>query len=522
VIGTIFFRLPVPFLIAFFTFLLVWTLVAFRLLDAGLRFKDREFMGTLPILSGVNDILIAFLIIAVNFAGLIAVYNLSVLASLAWLRLLNILHAKQAFEALKQRLRRHGLWRQADKPQGDPVVAQPHRPAAAGMASDRLRDVRSIGIVLAGGGAKGAYQAGAMRAIYQFLVANGALDKVKVIAGTSIGAWNALFWLADLIEPASPGAPSPHENWWRSISLRSLITPSWYIPGFRNCFFQTEPWHRSFENIFLRPDIRKRLMESKTTFYFTCSRVLSGQLDCVTNNQNESDIPKVTFKKIDQSNETEFFDGLKFGVFASMDLPPLFPYMKSEDDFFEDGGVVDNLPILFATMNGCDLIFVLPLNSDFHEIPDQRSVLYRFLRIMDVRQGALERSSLKVLYLYNELAVLRKHVEAIREKVEAFNPNTEDAKIELPRIDVSEETLLCSLQRKHDLSKIFAICPHRSFVESMINTHELWKAKEAGAVFKTMQLATKNALADFKLGRERIGVWLVDVGGTLSWKDDVF
>jgi predicted acylesterase/phospholipase RssA len=36
--------------------------------------------------------------------------------------------------------------------------------------------------------------------------------------------------------------------------------------------------------------------------------------------------------------------GVKLGVFASMDLPPLFPYMEMGDDVFEDGGVIDNLP----------------------------------------------------------------------------------------------------------------------------------------------------------------------------------
>jgi predicted acylesterase/phospholipase RssA len=93
-----------------------------------------------------------------------------------------------------------------------------------------------------------------------------------------------------------------------------------------------------------------------------------------------------------------------------MDLPPLFPYMKLDEELFEDGGVIDNLPILFAGMEQCDLIFVLPLNSDFHAKPNQRSVMKRFLRVMDVRQGALERGSLKNLYLYNELAVLRDYV----------------------------------------------------------------------------------------------------------------
>jgi len=49
---------------------------------------------------------------------------------------------------------------------------------------------------------KGAHQAGAMKAIITgFLAEHDALSKVKVISGTSIGSWNAMFWLANLIKP---------------------------------------------------------------------------------------------------------------------------------------------------------------------------------------------------------------------------------------------------------------------------------------------------------------------------------
>src|SRR6266511_2541626 len=71
-----------------------------------------------------------------------------------------------------------------------PVVV--HRPVQESPGpGTRLDDVERIGIILAGGGAKGAYQAGAMKAIYEFLEHHNALHKVKMIAGTSIGSWNA-------------------------------------------------------------------------------------------------------------------------------------------------------------------------------------------------------------------------------------------------------------------------------------------------------------------------------------------
>lgn len=113
-------------------------------------------------------------------------------------------------------------------------------------------------------------------------------------------------------------------------------------------------------------------------------------MECTTNNRDAPHLPKVNPNWLNSAKADEFLEGIKFGVFASMDLPPLFPYMEMGESVFEDGGVIDNLPVMFAAMEQCDLIFVLPLNSDFNAVPNRKSVLNRFLRVMDVRQGALE------------------------------------------------------------------------------------------------------------------------------------
>jgi Beta-L-arabinofuranosidase, GH127 len=44
---------------------------------------------------------------------------------------------------------------------------------------------------------------------------------------------------------------------------------------------------------------------------------------------------------------------------------------------------------------------------------NQRSIIKRLWRVMDVRQGVLERNSFKMLYLYNELAALRHRTEEL-------------------------------------------------------------------------------------------------------------
>jgi NTE family protein len=485
-VASIIVRLPIGFAIPSVVLFIVWTLFLFKklhdLVDA------KSYFRNVPSLSRVEDLLISVGIVVVYIAGLFAIYNIAV--------------------------RINSMWNRYATKQASPAAVHPHRPPTSGVQSTKFKNINRIGIVLAGGGAKGAFQAGAMKAIYQFLAEHNALDKVKVISGTSIGAWNALFWLSDLIKSDRGwDASSVHEQWWRSIKLPSLVAPSRYWPLRNNAFFETTPWQQTFDSIFGQDDIKNHILKSKVHFYLTRSDVRTGKLQCTTNVEVE-DIPKVDYEYLDTSKGVdEFLRGVKFGVFASMDLPPLFPYMRMENDFFEDGGVIDNLPVLFAAMERCDFIFVLPLNSDFNAEPNLKSVIRRLVRVMDVRQGALERGSLKDLYLFNELAALRNHVRMLETKLE-------EAKIEVPKGGGSE-TLNRALTRTHLPAKLFGICPLRTFAESTINTQEFWKSRNAGIAFDVMYEATAKVLRrEFDPDQEKIKIALVDFAGSITWNED--
>ena len=52
--------------------------------------------------------------------------------------------------------------------------------------------MRNIGLVLCGGGAKGAYQVGVIRVLEEF----GLLDEVQAVAGASIGGINGALFLS--------------------------------------------------------------------------------------------------------------------------------------------------------------------------------------------------------------------------------------------------------------------------------------------------------------------------------------
>jgi NTE family protein len=489
--GLLLLRLPAAFTLPFLSISLWWVLSGFKLLDDAVPEPAAMWAAALlqahlpaSLAASLAAFIHAVLVIALFALGFLAAYN----ASAGTNALLVALRLKPPTYAA-----------------GPPQIPHP-----ASAKKDPLANVHRIGLVLAGGGAKGAFQAGAMTAIYRFLAEHDALRKVKVIAGTSIGSWNALFWLADLIKPEGDwDGQGIHERWWRNISVKSLTAPSWYLPALKNSFLSYLPWRQVFDRLFGREDVRKRLLRSDIHFYLTRSNVRSGELECATNNPAPPTIGRVTYEYLDPGDPVRYLAGLKEAVFASMDLPPLFPYAKRDGQLYEDGGVIDNVPITFAagSEESCDLIFVLPLSSDFREQdPNTTSILMRMLRIIDVRQGALERGSFKMLYLYNELAALREHV---RSAGSASAPPHRSGLLD------------DALRRKHQVAGVFAVCPLKSFARETIGARELWKRRQAGIAFEVMRDATAGLLPGFRFKpQDRVRVALVGRDGSVTWDEN--
>ena len=403
-----------------------------------------------------------------------------------------------------------------------------------------------IGIILAGGGAKGAYQAGAMQAIYEFLDQHQALHKVRMIAGTSIGSWNSLFWLAGLLKRPDQNSRSVLEQWWHEVDVKSVIRFAMYVPLRQNYLLSPEPWEETFARIFKNdPKISERLMhhidhpapggdhnecEEAMHFYLTRANVGLGKLEFTTNRDDLSNVDpnlpvgmRPSQKATPESwRAAKSIDDMHNAVFASMDIPPLFKNVMIEDEIFEDGGVIDNLPIRFGTeFENCDLLFILPLNASFSQRPDQQSIIKRLFRVMDVRQGVLERNSFKMIYLYNELAALRHAVEnatsAATAAVAAAAAPPSGSNDDVEGASASER----AMHRKHKPVQVFSICPSP---ELLINTAEFWKTAESGQAFRLMYRTTKSELRQFFYRDRPTPDWIrmarVDPQGEVTYLTD--
>src|SRR5690242_7961715 len=84
------------------------------------------------------------------------------------------------------------------------------------------RSRAKVGIVLSGGGSRGAYEAGIIHYIRTDLAKRmGRHVPIDIITGTSVGAINAAFVAATMADPASQAEQIASA--WRSLQLEQLI-----------------------------------------------------------------------------------------------------------------------------------------------------------------------------------------------------------------------------------------------------------------------------------------------------------
>jgi hypothetical protein len=175
---------------------------------------------------------------------------------------------------------------------------------------------------------------------------------------------------------------------------------------------------------------------------------------------------------------------------------------------YEDGGVIDNLPIQFATWcEGCNLLFVFPLNATFEERSPNASILGRMARVLDVRQGVVECDSLKDISLYNRII----EGEQAKEKLAKESPAPPS---------VTTDTSKSKLSEVHSKpSTTFCICPAPPL---KVGTFGFWSLRHHGReCFKLMYDATKNELAkfDFSTSNQTVRMAKVGPGGKVTYAD---
>lgn len=199
-----------------------------------------------------------------------------------------------------------------------------------GINKDRLdkRGVDSIdiGLALAGGGGKGAYEIG----VWQALIELGIDTHISVVAGTSVGALNAALFYQNDIELA--------KNIWFNISHDQLLTSN-DVPG--DAFFTNDGLTSFIRRVLFSSHAPKNIR-----CYATCKNANSGEL-------NYFELSHI----IDPGYRRKI-------LLASSAMPTIYPMVEIDGIAYTDGGANgDNLPIFPVYENGVSTIIAVHLSQ---------------------------------------------------------------------------------------------------------------------------------------------------------------
>lgn len=199
-----------------------------------------------------------------------------------------------------------------------------------------------VGLALGGGGSRGSYQVGILRALYEEKL----LKQVEQIAGTSIGAVNTLMVMSNfdynkMIET------------WEKISDSEIYGHGMdRLKSDGNGLYSIEALSVILGNELSMDKIRNSRIEGHAV---------------VAKIKNESLLGQIQFtryeKKVINLHETE--DPRK-AVLASASIPVLFGSTVIDGEAYIDGGVVDNCPVEPLIQAGCNVIFAVPIHLRFN------------------------------------------------------------------------------------------------------------------------------------------------------------
>lgn len=210
-----------------------------------------------------------------------------------------------------------------------------------------------IGLVLEGGGGKGAYQIGVWKALRELKIDN----LIQGVSGTSIGALNSVLFAQGDLEMA--------ESIWMGITREDVLP----IDNME-LFTKGIKLFIGNKNINFIKRFLPKLLEQGNVSREGLLHILNENIDYKkVNESNKSiyvtctEIPEIRtkyFKLNDCDVET-----IKKVLCATSAIPPIYECEEIESTKYVDGGMVDNIPIQPLYGEGFDVIFVVHLNREF-------------------------------------------------------------------------------------------------------------------------------------------------------------
>ncbi|MDO5039342.1 patatin-like phospholipase family protein [Clostridium sp.] len=236
-----------------------------------------------------------------------------------------------------------------------------------------------IGLVLSGGGGKGAYELGVWKALKEL-----GLDKyIDVFSGASIGAFNAVLFAQDDENAA--------DALWEEVTMEKLVPISKFDLLKRGIELTIGGKHLNLAKKYMLQKIEeggvpKDGAREIIDEYLDVDKMKKRNKICYAACTELPDFTPKYFKLNDYDDETA-----KKMIIASASLPMIYDCTEVLGGKFIDGGVTDNTPIQPVYEENCDIIIVVLLSK---EAKIDKSI-YPNARILELAPKNLNESTLK-------------------------------------------------------------------------------------------------------------------------------
>jgi NTE family protein len=240
------------------------------------------------------------------------------------------------------------------------------------------------GLVLSGGGARGAYEVGVLRYLREALpLALGEQPRLEILSGTSIGAVNACFMAATAESPEDQAARLS-DVWlslrlddvfrWGALALSGL--PAYVWRRLRALRARRPDWRISD---LVNPDALARAVRDRIDWGQLHENLRSGRIEALTVTATDLGTGRsVVFVEAPRPLPGWSRDPLvevrasPIGpehALASSAIPLLFPPVRIDGGWFTDGSVRQTTPLAPALRLGADRVLVVGLRHEVHGPP---------------------------------------------------------------------------------------------------------------------------------------------------------
>lgn len=241
-----------------------------------------------------------------------------------------------------------------------------------------------IGIALAGGGARGAYQIGAWKALKEF----GYDKQISVYSGASVGSLNAVLFAMGDYQLA--------EKTWLSLEKDTLfnIEKSIYkrlfkekLNFFNKGVYNTNQLESMMDEVINYDEIRKHEIYVATTYLGEKRKHFYDLLFTNYEHYFTNDKDMIKYQRLDQLSD----ENIRKSMLASCAIPVAFKPITIDQDTFYDGGILDNTPIKPLQEAGCDKILVIDLfRMNFKRFIDQKEESVYYIHPKKSLRGILD------------------------------------------------------------------------------------------------------------------------------------